>query len=142
MRINDLVKQLNLCKRVQDTLFGEIELGVKTRNHEIHPEGLYKKNEQSFYTLLRCCHELESFLERQNAVLTPDERTYFERLVHYTKSLLKTNRLFPKLSYFFWQRSLGKNQDRFYQHAFDVDWNRSRSFRVKAQMSLRKIQRV
>lgn len=128
MRIANLIKQINSCRRVHHELREQIEVGMRSKKYHISAEGLYQRNEQQFYSLLRCAHELDHFLEQPSIPSTSEERAYLETLLLYAKSLLKVIRHFPKLTYFFWQRSLGKNKDQFYERAFVTDWNKYQSF--------------
>lgn len=119
-----LIKQISRTHRIHKELSEQIELSIGSKKQVINAEGLYKQNEQQYYVLLRCSYELDQFLEKQSLGLTFEEKTYFETLLTFVKSLLTAIQYFPKLTYFFWQKSLGKNQDRFYQNAFVGDWGK------------------
>lgn len=116
-----LIKQINQARRVHNELSGQIGLGIGSKKHIINAEGLYKQNEQQYYILLRCSHELDQFLG-ETSILTLKEQVYFETLLEYTTSLIKTIRFFPKITYFFWQRDLRRDQDKFYENALEKDW--------------------
>lgn len=141
MNIVNLIKQISRAHRVHKELNEQIELSIGSKKHVINAEGLYKQNERQFYVLLRCSHELDQFLEKQSEVLTFEEKTYFETLLTYVRSLLKTIQYFPKLTYFYWQKSLGRYQDRFYQTAFVGDWNKYQVLEARAGMMLGRVKR-
>ncbi len=131
MNIVNLIKQINRARRIHNSLFEQIELGVTSKKQTFNAEGLYKRNEQEYYNLLRTLHELDHFLVEKSAALSLEEQMYFETLLRYGNSLLKAIQFFPKLTYFFWQKSLGKNHNRFYQKAFVGDWNKYQLLQYK-----------
>src|SRR3989338_224920 len=139
MNIVNLTKQISRARSVNKELTEQIELSVGSKKHVINAEGLYKQNEQQYYVLLRCTHELDQFLKKENLILTFEEKTYFETLLVYIKSLLKAIQYFPKLTYFFWQKSFGRNQDRFYQTAFVRDWSKYQMLGAQAGMMLGRV---
>lgn len=131
MNVANIIKQISHTRRVQSELHKQIEHGVASKKFAVNAEGLYKKNEQEYYNLLRSLYELEGFVEENSNALSLIERSYFETLLAYGKTLLKTIRYFPKLTYFFWQKNLGKAQDQFQQRTFTADWSKFQSLQIQ-----------
>ncbi len=132
MELIRLIKQIDHCRRSHGELCGQIERAAEFEKHAINAEGLYKKNEQLFYALLRSIHGIERFVDQNEKRFAPQEYAYFEALLAYGKSLLKVNRIFPKLTYFFWQKSLGNPQERCFQEVFFVNWSNYRALQFQS----------